>query len=359
MNEIEDYICNYDTDEIIKEFPLMTYVEFAEKMRTLNYCHPDNKRNRFMNDIIRCHFYGAYKLLYEHIGGIEANNSIILDHRPYWQYYALYNDFAPYHLTESRAANRIDAIEDIKKNIEGYKRLLDVVADDKSKDFVISVLAFRLTGQLEYIDKLRGQYIESFPYKKNFDMEFVKKGNSEVYIDVGGYQGETVLDYIKYNPEYKGVIYIEPDKQNFNKGMKNLKNVSKAALFNCGLDSENKTVNMTECKAMSRISSGFTEEEKIEIKTLDSIGGEIEGRYGKPTFIKMDIEGSEYGALCGGTSAIRNWLPSLEISTYHLVEDFLRLPILVDDLFEKKYNIYVRAYGYPIPFMTIYAIKKE
>jgi len=49
-------------------------------------------------------------------------------------------------------------------------------------------------------------------------------------------------------------------------------------------------------------------------------------------FIKMDIEGSELGALRGAESTIRRWRPKLAISLYHRPEDFFSIPSWIDSL---------------------------
>ena len=49
-------------------------------------------------------------------------------------------------------------------------------------------------------------------------------------------------------------------------------------------------------------------------------------------FIKMDIEGSELGALRGAEATIRRWRPKLAISLYHRPEDFFSIPSWIDSL---------------------------
>jgi FkbM family methyltransferase len=53
--------------------------------------------------------------------------------------------------------------------------------------------------------------------------------------------------------------------------------------------------------------------ETVEVATLDGLAAQ----YGTPTFIKMDLEGSEYQALAGGAGLLRQHHPKLGITTYH------------------------------------------
>ncbi|MBS7804508.1 FkbM family methyltransferase [Rhizobiales bacterium TNE-4] len=66
------------------------------------------------------------------------------------------------------------------------------------------------------------------------------------------------------------------------------------------------------------------------ITTIDTL---VELYNIKPRFIKMDIEGSEMGALFGGISTIREFRPVMAISIYHTPEEFLRIkPFLEETL---------------------------
>ena len=55
------------------------------------------------------------------------------------------------------------------------------------------------------------------------------------------------------------------------------------------------------------------------------------------SFIKMDIEGSEYKAIIGAQDHIRNDYPKLAICVYHSPEDLWEIPLMIHRMFP-KYN---------------------
>lgn len=99
---------------------------------------------------------------------------------------------------------------------------------------------------------------------------------------------------------------------------------------------------------------------KIEVTTIDKTveSNEI------ITFIKMDIEGSEFNALKGATKTIKRCNPKLAISGYHRKDDLIQIPqfiksIQLDDS-NIQYKFYLRQYTrfncdfvlYAIPFQN-------
>ncbi|MDB5284021.1 MAG: putative SAM-dependent methyltransferase [Bacteroidota bacterium] len=60
-------------------------------------------------------------------------------------------------------------------------------------------------------------------------------------------------------------------------------------------------------------------------------------------FIKMDIEGAEFPALNGALKTIRKHKPKLAIALYHSIEDFARIPKLINDL-NLGYRFYLGHY---------------
>lgn len=69
--------------------------------------------------------------------------------------------------------------------------------------------------------------------------------------------------------------------------------------------------------------------------TIDAIAEEQ-----KISFIKMDVEGSEIGALQGAEKTIRRDLPDLSICLYHKPEDFLEIPKLIRS-YSADYKMYL------------------
>ena len=73
------------------------------------------------------------------------------------------------------------------------------------------------------------------------------------------------------------------------------------------------------------------------------------------TFIKMDIEGSEYEALIGAQNTIKKNRPKLAICIYHSDEDMLRLIELIAN-WDLGYKFYIRHHAQKISETVLYAI---
>ena len=67
-----------------------------------------------------------------------------------------------------------------------------------------------------------------------------------------------------------------------------------------------------------RLDQEGTATTRIGVATIDS----LTGCYGRPTFLKMDLEGFEYEALRGGLGLLEEGHPKLAITTYHYSWDY-------------------------------------
>ena len=104
---------------------------------------------------------------------------------------------------------------------------------------------------------------------------------------------------------------------------------SRISVFDVGLSDTNTERDAAHSGPQS-INPGARLEEGLPTRTIDSLvdSGEIE----RIDLLKMDIEGSELGALQGGEKALRRWRPRLAISLYHRPEDLFSIPLWLGSL---------------------------
>ncbi len=174
--------------------------------------------------------------------------------------------------------------------------------------------------------------------KQYFDMFSCTK--EEVFIDGGGYIGDTLLDFLDWTDyNYEKVYVFEPIKEMLHSVEKIIKEKSLdgVELYNNGLWSKKETLQFLEAQSGSRVTE--TGELIVEGVSLDEV---IKGE--KVTFIKMDIEGSELEALKGAKNIIKKNRPRLAICIYHKPEDILEIPLYIQELVP-EYKFYIRHYS--------------
>jgi len=223
-----------------------------------------------------------------------------------------------------------DTRSDSKKNQAKYNEIRRSLADTESVRVFDSLLRYRLTGDYRFMRSfyvnIKGQYFE----------EFLGLGKDEAFVDAGGFDGDTTIEFCKRYPEYKKVYLFEPVKENIEKAKVRLSGKRNIAYIQKGIsDKEGRLYfDPGSGPASSIIKSGSF---KIDVTTLDN---QIKS---KVTFIKMDIEGHELKALKGAKRHILKDHPKLAISVYHHASDLWRIFDYVNDL-RKDYKIYMRHY---------------
>lgn len=191
----------------------------------------------------------------------------------------------------------------------------------------------------------------SLQNREYFDLECMKKGdNKEIFVDGGCYDGSTSVHFWEWCHGNGEVYAFEPDKKNYMKCKQKFESHAiPYNLFNNGLWNENSILKFNETANMS---SAILEEGNslIEVVSLDSVMKDI-----VPTFIKMDIEGTELNALRGAKNIIESRKPKLAICVYHKDEDIIEVPNLILQLNE-EYTLYLRHYSLVNYETVLYAI---
>jgi len=217
-----------------------------------------------------------------------------------------------------------------------------MLEDEQSRRVFADVINFKISGKINYL-------ISSATPKSEVFQNIIKTFPGEIYLDLGAYDGDTVLEFSSICPEYKKIIALEPDRKNFRKLTKNTQNMRDTSLINSAVW-ECDTLIPFSSKA-GRQSSVSKSGEKIHARSVDSILND-----GPCSTIKMDVEGCEKMALFGAKQTIKKYSPKLMVSLYHRNEDIFELPLLIKEL-NPNYKLFIRRQPYiPAWETNLYAI---
>ena len=187
--------------------------------------------------------------------------------------------------------------------------------------------------------------------------DFFKPKENETFIDCGCLNGNTSLEFVDWcKNEYKGIVSFEPNQEMI--GV--CKEMYERALFH--------DVRLVEKGVWSRpdklkfyVNDGAfmggarikeTGNRTIDVDSIDNV---LEGE--EATFIKMDVEGSEYEALIGAEKTIKKYKPRLALSIYHKPEDIIEIPYIVLT-YNPDYRFAIRQYASNMQETILYAWTK-
>lgn len=224
----------------------------------------------------------------------------------------------------------------LKKHYKDFVQLYKKLKDYKSKKLLYSILNNWLEYDFETISTCLGS-----PFKHYYDLDIIPHCQNEIVVDLGAYNGDSVIDYIyTYGKHsYKKIFCYDITPDTFISLKKNLlpyKNIhfKQKAISN---KKEKLYLNLNEeSSSANKASKDGTI--KLNTTTLDKDIKE------KITLLKMDIEGSEEKAIIGAKKHIIKDKPKLLISVYHNNNHLWKIPKLITE-FNKNYQLYLRCYG--------------
>lgn len=240
---------------------------------------------------------------------------------------------------------------DIKLILKSKKLInnaFDILHDLKSQQIYFNIIKYRLLlddKSLKGLSKLKDFNSEYF------DKKIIHLTDSEVFLDGGAYDGDTIKLIIEESKnKYKNIFAFEPDNNNYKKMDKYVKNLNdpRIKLLKFGLGEKNEMLNFTnEGNLQSKVVKYG--ETRIKIIPIDKFIDK------KITYIKLDIEGFEKKALKGAVKTIKKNKPKLTICSYHNSYDIWELPLLINKL-HPDYKIFLRHYSDYLMDTICYAV---
>jgi FkbM family methyltransferase len=191
-----------------------------------------------------------------------------------------------------------------------------------------------------------------------FPEELVVPSTDEVFVDCGAFDGDSVREFIRRRGErFNRIIALEPDPKNIARLYASLAEYPESVRRRV----EAIPVAAGSKRGKARFDASGTVGSSVEtgggievdIATLDET---LEGR--APSYIKMDIEGSEPDAIAGATRILRNDAPVLAVCLYHRLEDLWQIPLQIRAA-NPDYRLFLRRYSDDCWEQVVYAIPHD
>ena len=175
--------------------------------------------------------------------------------------------------------------------------------------------------------------------------------NRGIHVDVGAYDGDTVLSYTKSNPDYGEIYAFEPEKTAFRKLKANINELERVTCVNSAVWEKDGEIPFEDKKGRG---SGIADNGmKVSCVSLGSFFADK-----TVSSIKIDGEGADMEILKGAANIIYNTSPSLCVSVYHRAYDLFNIPVWLKRQ-NPSYKLYLRRKKYIPAFdVFVYAVKK-
>lgn len=226
--------------------------------------------------------------------------------------------------------NKLFDVGFYESNLEAMTRVFNSLADNISKSTYEDIIAARLTGDIRHLMHCEVSQEEAD--------SLLDKAREGTFVDLGAYNGDTVLRYSEMLKGLDGIIAVEPDRRNFRKLKENTEEIASrisTEYVQAFISNEE-----GEVEVVKNIGRGTSMDKGGDTKVLTvTIDGLLKGK--KAGFIKFDVEGAELAAIKGGADTIRTHKPQMNIACYHRSEDLFELPLKVLEL-NPDYKVYIR-----------------
>lgn len=244
--------------------------------------------------------------------------------------------------------NALNALFDFN-NQEAICSVYNMLADEQSRCIFLNLIKFRLTFDKKYI-----RCIQSDSKRQYFDDLVLPLSNDEVFFDCGAYTGDTLERFCYFsNNQFRRIYAFEPDRNNYLQLLNGVTRIGSDRIIpvNSGVYRSSGKASFLEEGAVDSKITLENDSNRLPVISIDDFchNNDI------PTYIKMDIEGSEIDALEGAKQVIQTAKPKLAIAVYHKAADLWQIPLLIKR-FNSDYRLFFRHYTPEIIDTVCYAL---
>lgn len=217
-----------------------------------------------------------------------------------------------------------------RENAEKIRKAHSLLNDELSKKVFENTVLFKLTGKPHYLFEIETPRSQVF--------SLLGLNDKENFLDLGAYNGDTVIEFTQNVKDYSAITALEPDSRNFRKLCENTSSLKNILCIN-GAAGEFRGKSNISSQHGRGVSLGVGNTE-INTFSIDALS-----KKSPPTFIKIDVEGAESAVLDGGKGTISALKPKMHIAVYHRSEDIFEIPLKIHKLCP-TYKIFMRHHTY-------------
>lgn len=240
--------------------------------------------------------------------------------------------------------------EEAKQRKSDYEKTYAMLSDEKSRKTMELYFRAAVNGEFHEL------YTECYEDTAYFN-DVTVSTETDVLVDCGAYDGDSIHDFIKVFPNYKRIYALEPDPLNREKLGNRIANESIQDVFvvSKGAYKESTTLYF-QSDGTSASHMDEAGDISVPVIALDELLRDCDDNI----FIKMDIEGCEMDALAGAAHTIATKNPCLAICVYHKETDLVKIPQFIDSLAgHDTYDYYVRFHGLDLAELVFYAVPRK
>lgn len=227
----------------------------------------------------------------------------------------------------------------VEKNKEKLNAAYSGLFDDESRRVYEGYVNFSYSGRLSHLFSCESDESEAF-------LNCVHLNESEAYVDIGAYKGDTVEGFLKYTGgRYNSIIAAEPDFKSFEKLLKNCGELKNFEAKNAAVTDFDGKIGFSQCGGrQSAVGDGAF----VDCVTLETLAGQK-----NVTYVKIDAEGEEMNILNGSSEFLEKCKPKMNIAAYHKNSDIFDIPIFLKKICP-EYKIHLRHFPYIPAWDTLY-----
>lgn len=225
--------------------------------------------------------------------------------------------------------------------------------DASSREAYVAQLMLRLSLDFRVVDR-----VKPIAHPAYFPPDLFTLSEIETFVDCGAFDGDTYRDFTRLVAgSYHRYIAIEPDADSFAKlaaqvGAEAMGPHPHVRLLQIGVTDRPCVLRFfANGSSESRLSDDS--DQSITCLPLDEIL-----RDEHPSYLKMDIEGAELGALRGANDTLVRHRPILAVSAYHRARDLWDVPMLIASLVQ-NYAFFLRPEKRAGWDLICYAVPRE